>query len=63
MNCCRLSNRVGSLAIVCDQQLATRKVKRDYGGPLIRLHIGLEKAGDLIADLERALAVYADRIA
>jgi cystathionine beta-lyase len=52
-----------SLAIVCDQQLATRKVKRDYGGPLIRLHIGLEKAGDLIVDLERALAVYAARIA
>jgi cystathionine beta-lyase len=48
-----------SLAVSCDPQLRIRKVKRDYGGPLIRLHIGLENPDDLIADLERALALYA----
>ena len=48
-----------SLAISCDPQLKTRKIKRTYAGPLIRLHVGLEKANDLIADLQRALAVYA----
>jgi cysteine-S-conjugate beta-lyase len=30
----------------------------DYGGPLIRLHIGLEDPADLIADLTRGLAAY-----
>jgi cystathionine beta-lyase len=48
-----------SLAISCDPQLKTRKIRRTYAGPLIRLHIGLEKPDDLIADLTRALAVYA----
>jgi cystathionine beta-lyase len=48
-----------SLAISCDPQLKTRKVGRTYAGPLIRLHIGLERPDDLIADLKRALAVYA----
>jgi cystathionine beta-lyase len=48
-----------SLAIVCDPQLKVRKFRRDYGGPLIRLHIGLEDPADLIDDLERGLAVYA----
>ena len=47
-----------SLAIDCDHQLAIREVKRDYGGPLIRLHVGLEHPDDLIADLERGLAAY-----
>jgi cystathionine beta-lyase len=47
-----------SLAIVCDPQLLIRDFKRDYGGPLIRLHIGLEHPDDLIADLERGLAAY-----
>lgn len=28
---------------------------RDYGGPLVRLHVGLEDPDDLIADLARAL--------
>jgi cystathionine beta-lyase len=32
--------------------------KREYGGPLIRLHIGLEDPDDLIADLSRVLAEY-----
>jgi len=48
-----------SLAISCDHQLKTRTLRPDYGGPLIRLHIGLENADDLIADLERGLAIYA----
>ena len=29
----------------------------DYDGPLVRFHIGLEDTGDLIADLDRGLAV------
>ena len=48
-----------SLAISCDPQLRTRTLHPDYGGPLIRLHIGLENAHDLIADLQRGLEVYA----
>lgn len=47
-----------SLAISCDPQLRARRLKRDYGGPLIRLHIGLENPDDLIADLEHGLAAY-----
>ena len=47
-----------SLAISCDPQLKVRKFHPDYGGPLIRLHIGLENAEDLIADLQRGLEVY-----
>ena len=52
-----------SLAIHCDPQLKTRKLKRDYGGPLIRLHIGLEDPQDLMADLRGGLDLYADAIA
>ena len=48
-----------SLAISCDSQLKVRSFHPDYGGPLIRLHVGLEHPGDLIADLEQALAIYA----
>jgi cystathionine beta-lyase len=47
-----------SLAIACDPQLKVRKFHPDYGGPLIRLHVGLEDPGDLIADLARGLAAY-----
>jgi cystathionine beta-lyase len=47
-----------SLAIACDPQLKVRNFHRDYGGPLIRLHIGLENPDDLIADLDRALTIY-----
>ncbi len=50
-----------SLAIACDHQLTSRKLLRKYPGPLIRLHIGLEDPGDLIADLGRGLDVYAAR--
>jgi len=48
-----------SLAISCDRQLKGRRFPRNYGGPLIRLHIGLENPDDLIADLRQALAAYA----
>lgn len=48
-----------SLAIVCDPQLKVRRHARDYGGPLMRLHVGLENPGDLIADLRRGLDAYA----
>jgi cystathionine beta-lyase, bacterial len=48
-----------SLAIPCDPQLAQRRLPRDYGGPLVRLHIGLESPDDLIADLRRGLDAYA----
>ncbi len=48
-----------SLAISCDHQLKKRIVPIDYGGPLMRLHIGLENPDDLIDDLRRALDVYA----
>ena len=51
-----------SLAITCDHQLRSRRFRHDYGGPLIRLHIGLEAPGDLIADLRGALDVYTARI-
>jgi cystathionine beta-lyase len=50
-----------SLAVSCDPQLSTRKIGAEHPGPLIRLHIGLENADDLIADLRGALAVYAAR--
>jgi cystathionine beta-lyase len=50
-----------SLAINCDPQFIARRFRHDYGGPLIRLHVGLEKADDLIADLAGAFAVYAAR--
>lgn len=48
-----------SLAIVCDPQFKVRKRRHDYGGPVIRLHIGLENPEDLIADLRHALDAYA----
>ncbi|HTW27176.1 MAG TPA: cystathionine beta-lyase [Acetobacteraceae bacterium] len=32
----------------------------DFGGPIARFHIGLEEPADLIADLERGLAVLRD---
>jgi cystathionine beta-lyase len=50
-----------SLAISCDPQLKVRKFHPDYGGPLIRLHIGLEDPGDLIADLQRGLETYTSK--
>lgn len=51
-----------SLAISCDPQLRTRRTRKNYGGPLIRLHVGLEDPQDLIADLRNALSAYAAAI-
>lgn len=48
-----------SLAISCDPQLHVRRFAADYGGPLIRLHVGLEDPDDLIADLRRGLDAFA----
>lgn len=45
-----------SLAIHCDPQLKRTATKAAFGGPLIRLGVGLEDPADLIADLEQALA-------
>lgn len=47
-----------SLAIPADTDSLRTVSKRDYGGPLLRLHIGLEDPDDLIADLAQALANY-----
>lgn len=47
-----------SLAIDCGPQLKVRKFKRDYGGSLIRLHIGLEDPQDLMADLRAGLGAF-----
>jgi cystathionine beta-lyase len=47
-----------SLAIACDPQLVIRQFRRDYAGPLMRLHIGLEDPQDLIADLRKGLDAY-----
>jgi len=49
-----------SLAIACDPQLQVRQYAPDYGGPLIRLHVGLEAPDDLIEDLRRGLDAYAN---
>lgn len=46
-----------SLALNADPQFAVRAFPEDHGGPVIRLNIGLEDPDDLIADLDRALAV------
>lgn len=48
-----------SLAIHCDPQVRTSRPRLELGGPLIRLHVGLEGADDLTADLRQALDVYA----
>jgi cystathionine beta-lyase len=48
-----------SLALNGDPQFDVRQFKAAYGGPVIRLNIGLEDPDDLIADLRRALDAYA----
>jgi len=45
-----------SLAIRADPAKIRTATKWSPGGPLLRLHIGLEDTDDLIADLERGLA-------
>jgi cystathionine beta-lyase len=47
-----------SLVIPADVDKLRTVAKREYGRPLIRLHIGLEDPDDLIADLSRVLAEY-----
>ncbi|MBI3043431.1 MAG: cystathionine beta-lyase [Betaproteobacteria bacterium] len=45
-----------SLAVVARVERYRTATRWDPGGPTIRLHIGLEDPGDLIADLERGFA-------
>jgi cystathionine beta-lyase len=47
-----------SLVIPCDPQLKSRSLSHDYGGPLVRFHIGLESAADLKDDLAAGLKAY-----
>ena len=44
-----------SLVIHCDPQLQRTATRPAFGGPLIRLSVGLEDPADLIADLDQAL--------
>ena len=48
-----------SLAIPFDCAPYRTATKWAPGGPAVRIHIGLEDAGDLIADLERGFAAFA----
>ena len=48
-----------SLAIPYDCTPYRTATKWAPGGPTVRLHIGLEDVGDLIADLERGFAAFA----
>jgi cystathionine beta-lyase len=47
-----------SLAVPADVERLRTAARRDHGGPLVRLHVGLEDPQDLIADLASALAGY-----
>jgi cystathionine beta-lyase len=47
-----------SLAVPVDTEQLRTAARREYPGPLVRLHIGLEDPDDLIADLAAALADY-----
>ena len=44
-----------SLALTADPQFDVRKARPAFGGPVVRLNIGLEDPDDLIADLRRGL--------
>jgi cystathionine beta-lyase len=48
-----------SLALNGDPQFDVREFTAAYGGPVIRLNVGLEDPDDLIADLRRGLEAYA----
>ena len=48
-----------SLAIHCDPQIRRTAVPWRAEGPLLRLHVGLEDADDLIADLTEGLKAFA----
>ena len=47
-----------SLASCGGRALEGRVFPPELGGPLVRLHVGLEATADLIADLEQALEGY-----
>jgi cystathionine beta-lyase len=47
-----------SLAVPVDPEALRTATRPDFGGPLVRVHIGLEDPRDLIDDLARALAAY-----
>ena len=47
-----------SLAIAGDPQLTRRQFQPKLGGPLLRLHVGLEDPEDLIADLRAGLDAF-----
>jgi cystathionine beta-lyase len=47
-----------SLAVPADVDQLRTAARREYPGPLVRLHIGLEDPDDLIVDLAAALADY-----
>ncbi|MDP9415589.1 MAG: PLP-dependent transferase, partial [Pseudomonadota bacterium] len=49
-----------SLALPVDPHRFRSVAKRTEEGPMVRLHIGLEDAGDLIADLAAGLRVYGE---
>jgi cystathionine beta-lyase len=48
-----------SLALTADPQFDVRKAKPRFGGPVVRLNIGLEDPDDLIADLRGGLGALA----
>jgi cystathionine beta-lyase len=48
-----------SLALTADPQFDVRKAKPAFGGPVVRLNIGLEDPDDLIADLRGGLDALA----
>ncbi|HEX7929697.1 MAG TPA: cystathionine beta-lyase [Sphingomicrobium sp.] len=50
-----------SLAVPAEPDPIRTASKRDYGGPLVRVHVGLEDPDDLIADLAQALSDYPGR--
>jgi cystathionine beta-lyase len=47
-----------SLALPVDPQSVRTATSREWEGPIVRLHIGLEDPDDLIADLAEGLAAY-----
>ncbi len=51
-----------SLALPTTGFLTRTAEPKDFGGPMMRLHIGLEDPADLIADLERGFAVLAAHV-
>ena len=46
-----------SLALPSNLSITRSAGTGDFGGPMVRYHVGLEAPGDLIADLEQSLNV------